>query len=54
MNKQELHAKFGPKLVCPLPGPKARAAVAADTRLISPSYTRSYPLVAKRGRGVAC
>ncbi len=22
------------------------------TRLISPSYTRSYPLVAKRGRGV--
>ena len=28
------------------------AAVAADDRLISPSYTRSYPLVAKRGRGV--
>ena len=35
-----------------LPGPRARAAVAADSRLISPSYTRSYPLVAKRGRGV--
>jgi hypothetical protein len=35
-----------------LPGPKAQAAVAADARLISPSYTRSYPLVAKRGRGV--
>jgi 4-aminobutyrate aminotransferase len=35
-----------------LPGPKARAAVEADHRLISPSYTRSYPLVAKRGRGV--
>ena len=52
MNKQELHQKFGPKLVCPLPGPKARAAVAADNRLISPSYTRSYPLVAKRGRGL--
>jgi 4-aminobutyrate aminotransferase len=52
MNKQELHSKFGPKLVCPLPGPKARAAVAADNRLISPSYTRSYPLVAKRGRGL--
>jgi 4-aminobutyrate aminotransferase len=51
MNKQELHAKFGPKLVGPLPGPKARAAVEADDRLISPSYTRSYPLVAKRGRG---
>jgi 4-aminobutyrate aminotransferase len=52
MNRQELHAKFGPKLVGPLPGPKARAAVEADDRLISPSYTRSYPLVAKRGRGV--
>jgi len=52
MNKQELHAQFGPKLMGPLPGPKAKAAVAADTRLISPSYTRSYPLVAKSGRGI--
>ena len=52
MNKQELHAKFGPKLIGALPGPKARAAVEADDRLISPSYTRSYPLVAKRGRGI--
>jgi 4-aminobutyrate aminotransferase len=52
MTKQELHAQYGPKLVCPLPGPKARAAVEADHRLISPSYTRSYPMVAKRGRGV--
>ena len=51
MTKQEMHAQYGPKLICPLPGPKARAAVAADDRLISPSYTRSYPLVAKRGRG---
>ena len=52
MTKQEMHAKYGPKLVCPLPGPKARAAVEADSRLISPSCTRSYPLVAKRGRGI--
>jgi 4-aminobutyrate aminotransferase len=52
MTKQELHARYGPKLVCPLPGPKAQAAVAADDRLISPSYTRSYPLVARRGRGM--
>ena len=49
MTNQELHAQYGPKLVCPLPGPKARAAVEADGRLISPSYTRSYPLVAKSG-----
>jgi 4-aminobutyrate aminotransferase len=52
MNKQELHAKFGPKLLGPVPGPKARAAVETDDRLISPSYTRSYPLVARRGRGI--
>jgi 4-aminobutyrate aminotransferase len=52
MKNQELHAKFGPKLIGPLPGPKAKAAVASDSRLISPSYTRSYPLVAKSGRGI--
>jgi 4-aminobutyrate aminotransferase len=52
MTKQEMHANYGPKLVTPLPGPKARAAVEADDRLISPSYTRSYPLVARRGRGI--
>jgi 4-aminobutyrate aminotransferase len=52
MTKQDLHAQYGPKLVCTLPGPKARAAVEADERFISPSYTRSYPLVAKSGRGI--
>jgi 4-aminobutyrate aminotransferase len=52
MTRHEHHAQYGPKLVTSLPGPKARAAVAADQRLISPSYTRSYPLVAKRGRGI--
>jgi 4-aminobutyrate aminotransferase len=52
MNKQELHARFGPKMLTALPGPRAKAAVEADDRLISPSYTRSYPLVAKSGRGI--
>ncbi len=52
MTRKELHELFGPKLVCSLPGPKAKAAIEADTRLISPSYTRSYPLVAKSGRGI--
>jgi 4-aminobutyrate aminotransferase len=47
-----MHAQYGPKLLTALPGPRAKAAVEADGRLISPSYTRSYPLVAKRGRGV--
>jgi 4-aminobutyrate aminotransferase len=52
MTKQELYAQYGPKLHTALPGPKAKAAVEADDRLISPSYTRSYPLVAKRARGI--
>src|ERR1700677_2717867 len=52
MTKQELYAQYGPKLITPLPGPQARAAVEADGRVMSPSYTRSYPLVAKSGRGV--
>jgi 4-aminobutyrate aminotransferase len=49
---KEILQKYGPKLVTPLPGPKAQAIVEADDRLISPSYTRSYPMVAKRGRGL--
>jgi 4-aminobutyrate aminotransferase len=40
-----------PKLLTELPGPKARQVIESDRRYISPSYTRSYPLVAKRGTG---
>lgn len=40
-----------PKIKTALPGPNAKRIIAEDDRLISPSYTRSYPLVAKRGRG---
>jgi 4-aminobutyrate aminotransferase len=47
-----LRAQYGPRLLTPLPGPNARRAIAADDRLLSPSYTRSYPMVAKRGRGL--
>ena len=42
----------GPKLKTSLPGPNARRAVEADQKYISPSYTRSYPMVAKHGKGV--
>ena len=48
---QEIFDAVGPKLKTALPGPKAQAIVEADDRLISPSYTRSYPMVAKSGRG---
>jgi 4-aminobutyrate aminotransferase len=50
--KAEIYTQYGPKLATVLPGPKAISIVEADDRLISPSYTRSYPMVAKRGRGV--
>ncbi len=48
----EKFSKFGPKLHGSVPGPKSKAVVEADGKWISPSYTRSYPMVAKRGRGV--
>jgi 4-aminobutyrate aminotransferase len=40
-----------PHLVTALPGPKAKQLVELDHKILSPSYTRDYPLVAKRGRG---
>ena len=43
--------QFGPKLTGAIPGPLAQKIIAADDRLMSPSYTRSYPMVAKHGRG---
>ena len=47
----EVQARFGPKLITPLPGPLAQKVVARDRSLMSPSYTRDYPLVVKRGYG---
>ena len=40
-----------PKLVTPLPGPRASALVDRDLAVSSPSYTRGYPLVVARGQG---
>lgn len=40
-----------PMLRTPLPGPKAQAVVERDRKVLSPSYTRSYPLVIARGEG---
>jgi 4-aminobutyrate aminotransferase len=40
-----------PRIVTKLPGPKAQRIIASDARYISPSYTRSYPLVAQRAAG---
>ncbi|HKG22299.1 MAG TPA: aminotransferase class III-fold pyridoxal phosphate-dependent enzyme, partial [Blastocatellia bacterium] len=40
-----------PEIKTSLPGPKAKEFLEKDEMYISPSYTRSYPLVMKRGYG---
>jgi len=41
-----------PQIRTPLPGPEAQKVLALDHQFVSPSYTRDYPLVAKRGEGM--
>ena len=40
-----------PYIKGPLPGPRGAAWLARDERVISPSYTRTYPLVVRRAKG---
>jgi 4-aminobutyrate aminotransferase len=40
-----------PHILTPLPGPRAAEVIERDSRVLSPSYTRCYPLVAARGEG---
>ncbi len=40
-----------PNLITSLPGPRAAAWIARDDQVLSPSYTRDYPLVMARGSG---
>jgi 4-aminobutyrate aminotransferase len=40
-----------PHIKTELPGPKARAMIARDAEVISPSYPRDYPFVMSHGRG---
>ena len=40
-----------PNVVTPLPGPKAKEIIERDHAVVSPSYTRCYPLVIKCGEG---
>ena len=40
-----------PEIKTSLPGPKARAIIERDNKVVSPSYTRDYPLVIARGEG---
>ena len=52
MTTKMMTPTIGPKIKTALPGPNAKRVLEDDEKYISPSYTRSYPLVAKRGRGI--
>jgi len=41
----------GPRILGPLPGPRSKAWLERDGRVLSPSFTRVYPLVVRRARG---
>ena len=41
-----------PHIKTVLPGPEAQKVLALDRQFVSPSYTRDYPLVARRGEGM--
>src|SRR3954469_3547173 len=43
--------KQQPEIRTALPGPKAKALIERDKTVVSPSYTRGYPLVIERGWG---
>ncbi len=40
-----------PQIITPLPGPHAKDLIQRDEAVMSPSYTRDYPLVVARGEG---
>jgi 4-aminobutyrate aminotransferase len=40
-----------PHILTPLPGPRAAELIRRDSEVLSPSYSRCYPLVAARGQG---
>jgi 4-aminobutyrate aminotransferase len=50
MLKEMVHLDL-PQILTPLPGPRATAIIQRDSEVLSPSYTRCYPLVAARGEG---
>jgi len=41
-----------PQINTPLPGPRAKKLIKKDNSFVSPSYTRVYPLVAEKAKGL--
>jgi 4-aminobutyrate aminotransferase len=46
-----LPSELLPHLITAVPGPRAQSIIARDHQVLSPSYTRGYPLVMKHGEG---
>jgi 4-aminobutyrate aminotransferase len=46
------HFEEVPSIITELPGPRARRTLERDQKFVSQSYTRVYPLVVKKARGV--
>ncbi len=44
-------ATKSPRIITELPGPKAKALIARDAAVVSPSYPRDYPFAMSHGRG---
>ncbi|HKB10008.1 MAG TPA: acetyl ornithine aminotransferase family protein [Vicinamibacterales bacterium] len=51
MGSLKSEAKSQPEIRTALPGPKAKALIERDKTVVSPSYTRGYPLAIERGSG---
>ena len=49
--RETVMAKDYPKITTPPPGPRARAIIERDARVMSQNYRKDYPLVMERGRG---
>jgi len=46
------HFEEVPSIITELPGPRARRIIEKDQKFVSQSYTRVYPLVVKKAKGV--
>ncbi len=51
MSVIDLNQPATPQIITPLPGPKTKALIERDKRVISPSYTRGYPFSIDKGSG---
>jgi 4-aminobutyrate aminotransferase len=51
MKREAAHREFLPEIRTPLPGPRTRKLIERDRQVVTPAYTRGYPLAIERGEG---